>query len=237
VEEREFGGTWSGRNVTAGEFFLTTTTAPYELRWRVTSPGDFQTMLTYVGLPLFARAHRDVFGVEMDSPRLREVFAERDTMLTALLEQLRSEMTTRRTASRLFVHGIAQSLAVHLVRTYPAPSSSGRALRGGLPAFKLQKITGLIEAHLDEEIALSRLAGEVGLSAFHFSRLFKKTTGFSPSQYLIRQRIARARRLLRETTRSMIEIGLEVGYSSPSHFAQVFRREVGVTPTEYRGRE
>jgi AraC family transcriptional regulator len=75
------------------------------------------------------------------------------------------------------------------------------------------------------------------LSEFHFSRLFKKTIGFSPSQYLIRRRIARARRLLRETTRSMIEIGLEVGYSSPSHFAQIFRREVGVTPTEYRGSE
>jgi AraC family transcriptional regulator len=153
VEQREFGGTWSGRSVTIGEFFLTTTTTPYELRWRVTSPGDFQTMLTYVGLPLFARAHRDVLGVEMEAPRLREVFAEQDAVLTALLEQLRSELTTRRGASRLFVQGIAQSLAVHVVRTYPAPSSSGRVVRGGLPAFKLQKITGLIEAHLDEEIA------------------------------------------------------------------------------------
>jgi AraC family transcriptional regulator len=74
------------------------------------------------------------------------------------------------------------------------------------------------------------------MSAFHFSRLFKKTTGFSPSQYLIRLRMAEARRLLRETERSVIEIGLEVGYSSPSHFAQIFRREVGITPTDYRGR-
>ena len=55
-----------------------------------------------------------------------------------------------------------------------------------------------------------------------------------PSRYLIRLRLARARRLLRETTRSMIEIGLEVGYPSPSHFAHAFQREVGVTPSEYR---
>jgi AraC-like DNA-binding protein len=66
------------------------------------------------------------------------------------------------------------------------------------------------------------------------SRLFKKTTGFAPSQYLIRLRMAHARRLLRETTKSMIDIGLEVGYSSPRHFAQMFRRAVGVTPSEYR---
>jgi AraC family transcriptional regulator len=48
--------------------------------------------------------------------------------------------------------------------------------------------------------------------------------------------MAEARRLLRETERSVIEIGLEVGYSSPSHFAQIFRREVGITPSDYRGR-
>ncbi len=49
-------------------------------------------------------------------------------------------------------------------------------------------------------------------------------------------RIERARRLLRDTTKPVIEIGLDVGYTSPSHFAQVFRREVGVAPSEYRGR-
>jgi len=48
-------------------------------------------------------------------------------------------------------------------------------------------------------------------------------------------RMAEARRLLRETDRSVIDIGLDVGYSSPSHFAQIFRRKVGVSPTDYRG--
>jgi AraC family transcriptional regulator len=47
-------------------------------------------------------------------------------------------------------------------------------------------------------------------------------------------RMAKARLLLRETSRSVIDVGLAVGYDSPSHFAQVFRREVGVSPTEYR---
>jgi AraC family transcriptional regulator len=166
----------------------------------------------------------------VEALRLREVFGEQDAVLMALMEQLRSELRARRTASRLFVQAIAQSLAGPLVRIYPAPSSSGRAKRDGLAAFKLQKITQVIEAHLDEEIALARLAREAGSSEFHFSRLFKKTTGFSPSQYLIRQRIARARRLLQETAKSMIEIRLEVGYSSLSHFAQIFRRQAASRP-------
>ena len=73
-----------------------------------------------------------------------------------------------------------------------------------------------------------------GLSEFHFNRLFKRGTGIQPSQYLIRLRIDAARRLLRETTRSVIEIGNEVGYTNPSHFARIFRKETGLTPSDYR---
>jgi AraC family transcriptional regulator len=72
------------------------------------------------------------------------------------------------------------------------------------------------------------------MSEFHFSRLFKKATGHSPSQFFIRLRMARARQLLLETDRSIIDIGLDVGYSSPSHFSQVFKRQVGLTPSHYR---
>jgi len=57
----------------------------------------------------------------------------------------------------------------------------------------------------------------------------------SPLQFVTRQRIARAQQLIRETSRNLLEVGLEVGYTSPSHFAQVFRRVVGVTPTGFRG--
>jgi AraC family transcriptional regulator len=237
VEEREFGGKWSGRTVTAGEFFLTTTATPYELRWRVTSAENFETLVAYIGLPLFGRAHAEVSGTEAREPRLREVFGERDPILMALLHVLHAELISGRAASPMLVQGIAQSLAVHLMRTYPSPEADKQRQAGGLPAFKLHKVVRLLETHLDEELQLDRLAEEAGMSAFHFSRLFKKTTGFSPSQYLIRLRMAEARRLLRETERSVIEIGLEVGYSSPSHFAQIFRREVGITPTDYRGRQ
>src|SRR2546430_4978601 len=59
-------------------------------------------------------------------------------------------------------------------------------------------------------------------------------SGMTPLQFVTRQRITRAQQLIRETSRSLIDVGLEVGYTSPSHFAQVFRRVVGVTPTEFR---
>ena len=87
-----------------------------------------------------------------------------------------------------------------------------------------------MNAQLADDFSLTRLARSAELSEYHFSRMFKRATGLSPSQYFIGLRMA----LLIETQRSVIDIGLEVGYSSPSHFSQVFRREVGVTPSAYR---
>jgi AraC family transcriptional regulator len=132
------------------------------------------------------------------------------------------------------VQGVAQSLAVHLVRNYAAQTKDIPEYQGGLPGFKLRKITNLMVTHLADEFSLIRLAREAEMSEFHFSRLFKRTTGLTPSQYFIHLRMEEARRLLRETNKSVIEIGLEVGYTSPSHFAQVFRREAGISPSDYR---
>jgi AraC family transcriptional regulator len=92
-----------------------------------------------------------------------------------------------------------------------------------------------VRERLAEEISIETLAGLVELSPFHFSRVFKQATGMSPLQFVTRERITRAQQLIRETSRSLIDIALEVGYTSPSHFAKLFRRLTGVTPTEFRG--
>jgi AraC family transcriptional regulator len=105
---------------------------------------------------------------------------------------------------------------------------------GGLPIARLRKIEDYVRAHLAESISIETLAELAELSPFHFSRVFKQTTGMTPLQFVIRERMLQAQQLIRETSRSLIEIALEVGYTSPSHFAQVFRRTVGVAPTEFR---
>src|SRR5260221_14432054 len=126
-----------------------------------------------------------------------------------------------------FVHGFSLFTLSFRVRKI-------RGASGGLPGFRLRKVTDLMVTHLEDEFSLIRLAREADMSEFHFSRAFKRTTGLTPSQYFIHLRLEKARRLLRETNRSVIEIGLDVGYTSPSHFAQIFRREVGISPSEYR---
>ncbi|MEH6721619.1 MAG: helix-turn-helix domain-containing protein [Aurantimonas endophytica] len=232
VEERDLQGEWLASHVEVDDFFLTRSPTPYEMRWRSTGGDPFQVMHLYLSVPLFERVACEVLG-RVAPPVLRDISGGKDEQLSHLLALIRQELTAGGRGSHLFIQGLAQSLAVHLIRTYASGETSDDR-HNALPGFKLRRAVAHLEEHLAEPFSLAHLAEAVGMSAFHFSRLFKKATGLSPSRHLIRQRIAKAQQLLQETDLSIIEIGTSVGYSSPSHFAQVFRRETGLPPSHYR---
>ena len=232
VEERELGGEWLANRVSVGDFFLTRSPTPYQMRWRAEGEEPFQVMHLYLSVPLFERVSEDLFG-KASPVTLRDISGGRDPMLTHLLSLIHRELIAEGKGSHLFIQGMAQALAVHLIRNY-ATGDTESARRTALPGLKLRRAIAFMDANLSQPFDLARLAEAVEMSAFHFSRLFKKSTGLSPSQYFIRQRIAKAQQLLQETDTNIIEVGMSVGYSSPSHFAQIFRRETGLSPTHYR---
>ncbi|MDQ4120466.1 MAG: helix-turn-helix domain-containing protein [Acidobacteriota bacterium] len=139
--------------------------------------------------------------------------------------------------SNLYADSLANLLAVELLRSYstrafaPEPTNTN-----ALPKRKLAQILDLINSDLSADLSLAFLAETVGLSEYHFLRLFKQSTGATPHQYVLRQRIERAKQLLLETQLSVTEISFLLGFSTPAHFAQQFRRQTGVQPTELRRR-
>jgi AraC family transcriptional regulator len=233
VQERENDGPWLTNRVKKGAFFLTTGGSPYECRCRTRTPEPYECMFVLIGLPLLQRALEEVFEAEAIHAQLQDVSGFTDVALNALMEQLHGE-PRRRKASPLLVQGIAQAIAIHLVRNYAVTVKESRSGSPSLPGCKLQRITEWMAAHVAEDFNLARLAAQAGLSKFHFERLFKRTMGVSPSRYHLQLRMAAARRLLRETKRSVGAIALDVGYTNSSHFAQRFRRETGLSPNEYR---
>lgn len=231
--EREGNEEWSRTHVTKGTLFVTAGGAPYEMRWRSLSAAAFEAVLVIIAMPVFNAALEEVFGARAPNARLRDVSGFHDPRLTTLLQQLRDEAESR-TASPLFVRGIAQAVAIHLARNYAEVPETAKGGTSALPGFKLRRVTDWMAEHLAEEFSLTRLAAQAGMSNSHFNRSFRQATGLPPSQYLIRLRMDAARRRLRETGRSVIEIGNEIGYSNPSHFARLFRKETGLTPSDYR---
>jgi AraC family transcriptional regulator len=91
-----------------------------------------------------------------------------------------------------------------------------------------------IEAHAHEAIGLPDAAAQVGLSPFHFLRLFTRVLGVTPAQYVIRSRLGRAARLLAEEARSITDVAAEVGFGDLSNFVRTFHRAAGVSPRRFR---
>jgi AraC family transcriptional regulator len=91
-----------------------------------------------------------------------------------------------------------------------------------------------IHAHSHESLALEHVAQQVGLSSFHFLRLFSKVIGVTPHQYLVRSRLAHAAQLLAQDGRSVTDIALDVGFADLSNFVRTFGRAAGISPLAFR---
>jgi AraC family transcriptional regulator len=99
---------------------------------------------------------------------------------------------------------------------------------------RISRVLEYIDAHIGSSLTLRELAEIACLSPFHFGRCFKQTTGTSVHQFLLRQRVARAKHLLRSSDLRVAAIAVAVGFKSPASFASRFRREVGASPGRYR---
>jgi AraC family transcriptional regulator len=103
-----------------------------------------------------------------------------------------------------------------------------------LPETDLRRVLEHVQAHLDQQLSVTALAAVAQISPFYFSRLFKQSTGLSPHQYLLRQRIERAKELLADPSRRVAEVSYELGFPHQSHFTTVFGKLEGVTPRAYQ---
>lgn len=99
---------------------------------------------------------------------------------------------------------------------------------------RVEQFLNTLKSNCGEEWTLDSMASRCGVQRTRFSNLVRKLTGFTPMNYLMRVRIDRARDLLRVPSKPIIEIAMDCGFSSSQYFANVFRRCVGLSPSEYR---
>ena len=231
--ERERGGAWVTRHIRPGDFFVTRSKTPYEVGFSSPAGQELETISIHLGIDPFRAALQAAHPGGADEVEVIDFFG-RDEAVTHLCFACAGMLAAQTPGNSRRVADLTRLFASFLVEKYTAAAMEQPDFRGGLPIRQLHKVEDYLSEHLAEDISVGALSALVDLSPFHFCRVFKQTTGMSPLQFVTRGRMARAQQLIRETSRSLIEIGLDVGYTSPSHFAQVFRRVVGVTPTDFR---
>jgi AraC family transcriptional regulator len=110
------------------------------------------------------------------------------------------------------------------------------APRRGLNPRAMNRVVIHIEENLGESLTLSTLAAVACVSRFHFARMFRLSTGYSPMAYVLRRRVERARLQLAQGYQRLSELAAELGFCDQSHFTRIFRRMTGFTPREYARR-
>lgn len=156
-----------------------------------------------------------------------------DATLLALSRALLPALRAPDQANRLFADNVALALASHMAAAYGGRDLV-RSIRGGLAPWQEKRAKEMILADLPGRQPLVDVAAACGLSADHFARAFRQTTGLTPHAWLLNARVDRAMSLLRRRDEPLAAIAAACGFTNASHFARVFTRYTGLSPSVWR---
>ncbi|NDJ17939.1 helix-turn-helix domain-containing protein [Myxacorys almedinensis A] len=212
-----------------GDISIMPAQVPFFSRW----DSDDRFLLIRITSRFIQNVAKETINRNPDRLELLPVFQNRDPQLEAIGMLLLTEVK-QEDSSRLYIESLANVLAIHLLRQYAATKPQVTVYEGGLPQRQLSQVLDYMNDHLDHDIKLADLAALLNMSQFHFSHMFKQAIGTSPYQYLLQQRIERAKQLLKQTDQPIMEIAFQCGFNHHSHLSQQFRRFTGITPKAFR---
>jgi AraC family transcriptional regulator len=164
-------------------------------------------------------------------------FAFEDVFARSCVEILLNHARPGHITNFPYIHSITRALVLHLMEGFryeSTPTAIREDAKWDETGVKLDWMLDFIDSRLAEPLTLDELADKVAVSRAHFVRRFRAVTGVSPHRYMTLRRIEKAKQMLRDSSLSLGQIALSVGFSSQSHFTQVFHSEAGCTPSQFR---
>jgi AraC family transcriptional regulator len=229
---------WDGVMLRSGDFILGTgTNVSYDSRWRITSPEPTFSFTLGLSRGLLVRMVEELAGGDATQIILKEQAGFQDPFLTQIALSLWRELQEGAPSGKLFAECAAPMLMLHLLRYYACSGNVAAVIQEPshrLTPQQLQRVSTYIRENASQDLTLEVLAHHIGFSPYHFARLFRQTTGQTPHQWVRRERLAHAQRLLESSRLSLAEVAIESGFGDQSYFTRVFKRALRVTPATYR---
>ncbi len=174
-------------------------------------------------------------GNERPSFQIPSRWHFQDKQLELLVRNLEAEAANGFQTGRIYGELLGLAISEYLMQHFSDAALSPPSSKGGLPKGRLNRALEYIAANLAESLSLTEIAAVAGMSSYHFARLFKTSTGLSPHQYVLAQRVECAKHLLLRGRSSIMNVAIESGFNDHSHFSKMFRKATGVPPQSYRG--
>ncbi|WP_334029272.1 AraC family transcriptional regulator [Alteromonas sp. P256] len=180
-------------------------------------------------------AHSEV-GILLGHAQLKSVpqFIDKDICDAALM--LREAMN-QDIGSNVMFESFARVFLIKLIQKYGIEHSENIEFNPKFSSKHYQRVLDHIAQNYAKNIGVETLASCAGLSTAHFSRLFKKTIGQTPHQFVMSYRIEQAKKMLGDLSRPLIDIALSCGFSDQAHFSRVFKQFTHINPKEFRSEQ
>lgn len=230
-------GTWRQAIYRAGTIGMTPGGDTDRLRRRIPrKPAPFEKANLYIPQCFFREAadhYRQVGQRCRDNPLTALAF--NDPLIAQTVCALLRAMAAG--APDLYAQTAMQWLATHLLSAHSTwlAVQEDRRNPGVISDRRLARVLEYMSAHFAEPLTLENLAAEAVVSKFHFSRLFRRSTGATPHAFLVQLRMEAARRMLMTTDLNVAEIATSCGFARAAHFGTTFTKHFGVSPTAFRG--
>lgn len=222
------GGGWRQTVLKPGDFCLQShgeTNAP---RW--------QNDLEFLAIALDPGFVNDIFR-DTKAPEKISFQQQRgqiDPVITQFATRFQAELESGSYGGALYSESMGLAFALYLLEQHGDRALKLPRPRGKLSALQVRQIVEYVHERLTHEISLVDLAAQTNLSAYHFARLFKHSVGLPPHQYVLQNRVERAKKLISISVNpSLTEIGLQVGFYDQAHFTKAFKQVVGISPKAF----
>ncbi len=231
VMSRRAGGAWQSDRVGQGVFSLLTRGESSHWKW----DRPIEVTHLYLSHSEISRVAGEVFERSIHDIDIEDCVRTEDPILPSLIAAFETELGNTGLGGNLYRAALMDQLCIHVLRRYAKVRFKEAPLAGRMAEWQRRRLVQYIEAHLDRNIKLDEMAGEVGISVSGLIRKFQTEFGCAPHAYVLGQRLERARAMLsaRETMPLKV-IASDCGFSDQSHFLRHFKRAFQQTPTEYR---
>jgi AraC family transcriptional regulator len=220
---------WKTQRVTTWSIQIFPARMPYAVRW----DGPGEVLLLELAPEFVAAVARR--GARFERLELRPFIVTEDCFIAQTMLALDGDLRAGCPFGRFYGESLGTALAAHLVRKYTYVVQDSELQRGSaLSSAMLRRLLQYIGDNLETNLSLQDLADLMQTNLYRFARSFTRSMGVPPHQYILRERIERAKFLLCDPAMPLPEVALRSGFADQSHFTNAFRRMTNVSPRAYR---